>query len=182
LARPFIGTLHLTRLVVLARHRLLRGLLIFPRTHARERSADRRSGACEAPLRGSMTPIPQTLARRLASRADLLTQSAQPGTLASRRSTSAIFWLRARLVNRERCRSQSSRASRSEFTHPLVVAGDGWPRAPPGGLLARQPAERRSRPAHAMPRDEHPWRTERQDDNRRHAAVKFFTRYPQKRG
>jgi hypothetical protein len=44
-------------------------------------------------------------------------------------------------------------------------------------LLARQRAGRRSRPAHAMPRDEHPWRTGRQDDNPGRARVKDFRRY-----
>jgi len=136
----------------------------------RERSADRRSGAA-APAREPMTQARRRHSafarRRRAStrfrarrrRASTRLRSAprvhadrcEPSTSDARLSAlhCGDFCLRVRAgVDVSSCNHASS-------SRPLVVAEGGVPK-PPGCSLARQARGRRSRPAHAMPRDEHP--------------------------
>ena len=127
--------------ILLARHMLLRGLPISPHSQMRERSADRRSGACRHPSRADDAG-PQARARRLASFAI--------GTLASRRSTAGFV----ASVPRKHPTSCDAKGHASS-SRPLLVAEGGCPE-PPGSCVQGNARDAASRSAHTMPRDEHP--------------------------
>jgi len=96
-----------------------------------------------------------------------------PGTLASRRSTAAVYW------HPGTAQTLTFFVLPASSSHPLVVAEGRFPEAS-RGMLARQPAGRRILSCFSNASRKHPRRTERRDDNPRQVAVKEFRRCPRK--
>jgi hypothetical protein len=129
----------------------LRGLPNFSPRNARERSADRRLGWIAAPSRASDAGPQGEIAR---PRVPTQTSSRSPrirGTLASRRSTAAVFGP-APVSVRLSSGAQRGGALKSHVVHsrvPLVVAGDGVAGRLPG--VGYQPTRRTPVPLCSMP-------------------------------
>ena len=151
----------------------LRGLSIFPSHHARERSADRRSGWIATPSRASDAG-PQ--ARNVAPRVPSQTSSRSSrirGTLASRRSTRRFFGPEPAAV-KPLSVAQRGDARRSHVAHsrvPLVVAGGRCCRAPPGCWLRANAQD--AGPTLLMPSRRAPKRADGHDDAIEINAVKL---------
>ena len=90
---------------------------------------------------------PQARKRRALRPAQTACAVRAPGTLASRRSTAAVYWLRARLGRSNwALKLVHSAALLFAWAHsrvPLVVAGGRSCPEPPGGVVTSQPAGRR---------------------------------------
>jgi hypothetical protein len=136
------GTRTIACFAVLARHELLRGLRWSPSRKVRGRSADRRSGACEAPFAGQLRR-PADADRRVLRPAQIAYAIRAPGTPAFRRSVAAVFWLRPALANHAGIVPSGFTLLRSQV--PLVVAEGRYRRTPPGGR-GYEPARRTPHP------------------------------------
>ena len=133
------------RIIVLARHLALRGL---PVSLAQHEGAERRQAlGC---LRGTRSrasnagPQARSVAPCVPSQTSLRSPRIR-GTLASRRSTAAIYWRPTRLGEAlKRCTVGGALELHVAHSRvPLVVAEGRCRRAPPGGVVTSQPAGRR---------------------------------------
>jgi hypothetical protein len=116
---------------------------------------------------------PRASPRRVA-----FTVSARRGTLASRRSTAAVFWPQARLgkaFGRCLARRCPSRLTMLHSQVPLVVAGGRCRSGASRALACMHQLAGRRIPSHLGDASrKHPRRTERHEDRERQSTVKCF--------
>jgi hypothetical protein len=126
-----------TCIIVLARHIALRGLWLSP--HKGEGAERRQALGC---LRGTLRgPVTQARRRQRTPCVPSQTSSRSPrirGTLASRRSTAAIYWHPAYLGKAlERCKRGGALELHVAHSRVPLVVAEGCRRLPPGGTWLR---------------------------------------------